>query len=73
MEEGELELKDHHFATIIVKICSGKSNCCMLNVAGNFDAEQSNGIVLKLSLRDFKGKCNYTVVSSDNTTFRCSK
>lgn len=56
MEEGELELKDRHFATIRVKIGSGKTDRYILNVAGNFDAEQSNGIVLKVFTHRFQGK-----------------
>lgn len=39
-EEGVLELEDHYFVTMIIKIGSDKTHQWMLYLGGNFDEEQ---------------------------------
>lgn len=50
--KGMLELKNYHFATIIIKICLGKNHPWMLNLGKIFDEEQDNCIVLNCLLTD---------------------
>lgn len=39
--EGELELVNHYFTTIMVKIGLGKNHQRMLNLGGNFEKEHN--------------------------------
>ena len=52
VNEVVLELEDHYFATMIIKIGSERTHQCMLHLGGNFDEDQDICIILKCLARD---------------------
>lgn len=55
--EGVLELENHHFSTIVVKIDLSRSHQLRLNQREIFDEDQNTYTVLKMSLHRLLISC----------------